>query len=70
MSAPINTMQSQPTREELDRARSVVHAVSGAFSAKVVGQVGLQQSLLIQPRRRAHLGFGSHGHSLNVCNLR
>lgn len=47
MSAPINTMQSQPTREELDRARSVVHAVSGAFAAKVVGQAGLQQSLLI-----------------------
>ncbi|OBJ38302.1 AAA family ATPase [Mycolicibacterium mucogenicum] len=45
MSAP--TMQQQPTREELDRARAVVHAVSGAFSAKVVGQVGLQQSLLI-----------------------
>ncbi|SEB23174.1 MoxR-like ATPase [Mycobacterium sp. 283mftsu] len=40
-------MQQQPTREELDRARAVVHAVSGAFSAKVVGQVGLQQSLLI-----------------------
>ncbi|MUL44553.1 AAA domain-containing protein [Mycobacterium sp. CBMA293] len=39
--------QPQPTREELDRARSVVHAVSGAFAAKVVGQAGLQQSLLI-----------------------
>ena len=47
MSAPTNTMQPQPTREELDRARAVVHAVSGAFAAKVVGQVGLQQSLLI-----------------------
>ncbi|BBX84585.1 AAA family ATPase [Mycolicibacterium aubagnense] len=47
MSAPANTMQPQPTREELDRARSVVHAVSGAFAAKVVGQTGLQQSLLI-----------------------
>ncbi|KIU17744.1 AAA family ATPase [Mycolicibacterium llatzerense] len=47
MSAPTNTMQPQPTREELDRARAVVHAVSGAFSAKVVGQAGLQQSLLI-----------------------
>ncbi len=47
MSAPTNTMQQQPTREELDRARAVVHAVSGAFAAKVVGQTGLQQSLLI-----------------------
>lgn len=46
MSAPMNTM-AQPTREELDRARAVVGAVSGAFSAKVVGQAGLQQSLLI-----------------------
>ena len=47
MSAPTNTMQQQPTRDELDRARAVVHAVSGAFAAKVVGQTGLQQSLLI-----------------------
>lgn len=47
MSAPTNTMQQQPTREELDRARAVVHAVSGAFAGKVVGQTGLQQSLLI-----------------------
>ena len=51
MSAPMNTMQpqpmAQPTREELDRARAVVGALSGAFSAKVVGQAGLQQSLLI-----------------------
>ena len=41
MSAP------QPTREELDGAQSVVSALAGAFAAKVVGQSGLQQSLLI-----------------------
>lgn len=41
MSAP------QPTREELDGARAVVGALAGAFAAKVVGQSGLQQSLLI-----------------------
>jgi MoxR-like ATPase len=40
-------MPQQPTREELDRARVVVAALSGAFAAKVVGQAGLQQSLLI-----------------------
>ncbi|WP_162562746.1 AAA family ATPase, partial [Mycolicibacterium conceptionense] len=37
----------QPTREEIDRARGVVGALSNAFAAKVVGQSGLQQSLLI-----------------------
>ncbi|KAA0118697.1 MoxR family ATPase [Mycolicibacterium sp. P9-22] len=44
MSAPV---QPQPTREELDQARAVIGALSGAFAAKVVGQGGLQQSLLI-----------------------
>ena len=44
MSAPV---QPQPTREELDRAEAVVAALAGAFAAKVVGQNGLQQSLLI-----------------------
>lgn len=44
MNAPV---QPQPTREELDGARAVVGALAGAFAAKVVGQSGLQQSLLI-----------------------
>lgn len=44
MNAPV---QPQPTREELDGARAVVSALAGAFAAKVVGQSGLQQSLLI-----------------------
>jgi len=46
MSTP-QAVRPQPTREELDHARAVVGALSGAFAAKVVGQVGLQQSLLI-----------------------
>ncbi len=39
--------QIQPSRQELDQARAVIQAVARAFSVKVVGQSGLQQSLLI-----------------------
>lgn len=39
--------QVQPSRQELDQARAVIQAVARAFSVKVVGQSGLQQSLLI-----------------------
>ncbi|NMK99570.1 AAA family ATPase, partial [Staphylococcus capitis] len=39
--------QTQPSRQELDQARAVIQAVARAFSVKVVGQSGLQQSLLI-----------------------